>query len=284
MKTLQGKIAVVTGGASGIGRATCLALAQAGCDLAISDIDAEGMKVTASQVEAEGRRATTHEVDVTDHGRMLAFAQEVADAHGAVHIVVNNAGIAAGATFAEQSMEGFRRVIDVNLWGVVHGCKVFLPHLQMAGEGHIVNISSVLGIVGLPNLSAYCTSKFAVRGLSEVLVLELGEDRIGVTCVHPGLIRTNIAASAPMGESTREKGFADGFREEMASKGAPPAMVADAIVEAIRKGHTRTLVCKETKIADGLARLAPSLTQWLISRGARRGEARMRERRGRSGD
>jgi NAD(P)-dependent dehydrogenase (short-subunit alcohol dehydrogenase family) len=193
---LAGKVAAVTGAASGIGRALAEVLAQRGCSLALADLDAGGLAETARRVEAAGRRASTHVVDVADWERMVRFADEVVEAHGGVDLVVNNAGVSVTGTLEEQSIEDLRWIVGVNFWGVVHGCKAFLPHLRKRPEGHLVNLSSVLGLIGLPTQTSYCATKFAVRGFSEGLWAELADSRIGVTVVHPGGVRTNIVRAS----------------------------------------------------------------------------------------
>ena len=141
---------MVTGAASGIGRATSLALAREGCHLAVSDVNADGLEETAAAIRAQGRRVCSHEVDVADKQRMRRYVDEVVDEYGRVNIVVNNAGVTVASSFEDHSIEDFEWLIGINFWGVVYGCKFFLPHLKAADEAHIVNISSVFGIVGAP--------------------------------------------------------------------------------------------------------------------------------------
>ena len=196
MKNLQNRTAVVTGAGSGIGRALSVLLAKEGCRLAIADINAEGLAETERVVAALGRPVSSHKVNVADKERMQEFVEEVVAAHGGVHIVVNNAGVAVAKTFMDHSIEEFEWLMGINFWGVVYGCKFFLPHLLKADEGHIVNLSSLFGLLGVPMQSSYCSSKFAVRGLSESLRIELASSNVGITSVHPGGIATNIAASS----------------------------------------------------------------------------------------
>ncbi len=196
MKRLEDRIAVVTGAASGIGRATALELARKGCHLALADVNEDGVGATAEQVRALGRRASSHSVDVADRAAMERFAADVLAEHGAVHIVVNNAGVAILGSFEEHSLEDLDWLLGINLWGVIYGCKLFLPALREADEGHIVNISSVAGFQGLAGMSSYCASKFAVRGLTEALRHEIAQYDIGATSVHPGVIATNIPTAA----------------------------------------------------------------------------------------
>src|SRR5690349_9388793 len=148
MRQLADRVAVVTGSASGIGRATAIALAREGCDLALADVDEVGMAETAAAVRELGRNVSTHRVDVSDKARMEAFAAEVVDEHGDVHILINNAGVSVTASLADQTLEDFEWIVGINFWGVVYGCKFFLPHLQRAGGATIVNLSSMFGLIG----------------------------------------------------------------------------------------------------------------------------------------
>ena len=203
VRAFRDKVAVVTGAASGIGRALAQDLARRGADLALVDVSAAALAETAGLCAARGRGVTTHIADVADAARMKALAAEVVAAHGRVELLVNNAGVSVTGTFEEQSLDDWRWIVGVNFWGVVHGCKFFLPHLRRAREAHIVNLSSMFGLIGLPTQSSYCATKFAVRGFSEALWAELRGSGIGVTTVHPGGVRTNIARRpGPSGRPT----------------------------------------------------------------------------------
>ncbi|MBW2223895.1 MAG: SDR family NAD(P)-dependent oxidoreductase [Deltaproteobacteria bacterium] len=175
MRDLGGKVAVVTGAGDGIGRETALALAAKSCRMAICDVNEDALEALRAELEAGGTSVTAHRVDVSDKTQMEAFASDVVDAHGAVHILVNNAGVTVYASFEEHSIEDLEWILGVNLWGVIYGCKFFLPHLKAAGEGHIVNLSSVFGIIAPPLQTSYVATKFAVRGFSESLRAELAE-------------------------------------------------------------------------------------------------------------
>lgn len=258
-------MSVVTGAASGIGRSTAVALARAGSDVMLVDVNVEGLDETRALVEREGRRAWTRRVDVSQLGEMQELASVVEKDHGGAHILVNNAGVSVAATFEQHSLEDFEWLMGINFWGVVYGCKLFLSQLESKDEAHIVNISSLFGLLGVPMNSAYCCSKFAVRGLSETLRAELAETNVGVTCVHPGGIATNIVKSArfkePDGLTGLQQKAVRAF-ERMLS----PDVVAHRIVRAIRKNSARVLVAKETHVLDALKRVAPVLTSEVVGR------------------
>lgn len=262
MKTLRGKVAVVTGGASGIGRATAIRLANDGCDVAIADVNEVGMEETAKSVRGLGKKASTHKIDVSKKEQMQRLVDETLAAHGRVHVVVNNAGVAVSQTIAEHDLNDFEWVVGINFWGVVYGSKFFLPHLVAGGDGHIVNISSMFGLIGLPTQSAYCATKFAVRGFTEALRAELDGTGVGATSVHPGGINTNIVKSGRFADQESKKRSEKFFE----TKTVPPEVVADGISRAILKNKPRLLVTKETYVVDALKRIAPSLTDRLVAR------------------
>jgi short-subunit dehydrogenase len=264
MRTLIDRVSVVTGAASGIGRATAQVLAERGSHLALCDVDGAGLESAARELAATGRRISTHVVDVSDKPRMSALPQEVLDRHGAVHVVINNAGVSVASTFKDHSLEDFEWLFGINFWGVVYGCKFFLPKLLEADEAHIVNISSVFGFTGVPMNSSYCASKFAVRGLTETLRTELSGTRVGVTCVHPGGIATNIAQNARFHEPSALQGLkqqtVDRFKRMM-----PPEKAGAAIVRAIEKNTARLLITPEAYVVDTIKRLFPALSTELVA-------------------
>lgn len=266
MRRLRDRVAVVTGAGSGIGRAVCEVLARRGCDLALVDVDEAGAEETARRVQEAGRRATVHRADVSDRQRMQALPDEVLEAHGAVHVLVNNAGVSVSATFEEQSLEDFDWIVGINFWGVVHGCKFFLPVLQRQDEAQIVNLSSMLGLMGVPTQASYCATKFAVRGLSEVLQTELSGTPVRVLCVHPGAVRTNIVNASRSTDADARRRAADLF----ATRAMPPERAAELIVRSVERGRERLLVCTEAWATDWLKRLAPGLTQTAVGWLARR--------------
>ena len=264
MKSLKGAVAVVTGGASGIGRACCLELARQGADIAVVDLSETAAEDVAGEVRALGRVASIHIADVADQERMRALPEEVEAAHGKVNILINNAGVCVVAPFEQQSEEDLEWIIGINVWGVVYGCKFFLPLIRRSGEGQIVNISSLAGYYPVPGLTSYVASKHAVRGFSESLRAELVGSGIGVTCVHPGAIATNIpnaARYAGVKENTQRQGSA-----AMSRYAGSPENAARRIARGIRRNQARILIGPDARLLDLLVRASPSLTLNLTNR------------------
>lgn len=253
---------MVTGAASGIGRATAKLLASRGCRVAVADVAEPGLDGLCAELRDAGRPFSRHVVDVADRVRMAAFADEVVAEHEEIHIVVNNAGVALGDTIEELRWEDFDWLVGVNFWGVVHGCRFFLPHLRRVDEAHIVNVSSMFAFGGLPRQGPYCATKAAVRSLSETLHGELAGTRIGVTSVHPGGIRTNIVANARFGDAEGQSRAAEWFER----RGRPPGDVAKRIVRAIERDQLRLVVCPEAHLFDWGKRLLPVTTQRIVRR------------------
>jgi NAD(P)-dependent dehydrogenase (short-subunit alcohol dehydrogenase family) len=262
-------VAVVTGAASGIGRALALCLAGRGAHVAAVDVQGAELEETVARVQALGVKASAHVVDVADRAAMQALPEAVLAAHGRVDLLLNNAGIAAGYRFEDHPIEHFERILGVNLLGVVYGCKFFLPHLQARPEAHIVNISSIFGLIGYPTQAAYSASKFAVRGLSEVLWVELAASSVRVTCVFPGGVHTNIVRSAPgwmQGVEVAQREFDQVVRRT-------PEQAARRIVRAIERDTPQLRLGVESYLIDWLKRLFPrGLHRWLATR--QRAEAR----------
>ena len=264
MRRLEGRTAVVTGAAGGIGRAIAEKLAAAGCHLALCDRNESGLAETAESVQALGRRASRHVVDVSKRPAMEALVADVLSFHGSCHILVNNAGVTVISTFENQTLDDFEWLMGVNFWGTVYGCKLFLPALLAADEAHIVNLSSVFGILGVPMQSAYCASKFAVRGLSESLRAELSSTRVGVTSVHPAGVATNIVRDARY--SARAVGSMRDNLVNRFSKETQPDEIADRVVLAIRKNHPRVLVARGARVIDTMQRASPAVGSRVVAR------------------
>lgn len=259
----SGKVAVVTGAGSGIGRALAVGLAERGARLALSDVDEAGLDGTVEQVNSLGADVHAQVLDVTDRDAVRAYATTVHDHYGVVNQIYNNAGVAGGSTVLETDYAAYERILGVNLWGVIHGTKEFLPHLIASGDGHVVNISSLNGIMGQGALSAYCASKFAVRGFSESLAVEMltAGHPVKVTVVHPGGVKTNIATAAL--SEAQEAGLATPEQERRTQTynekllKMPPPRAAAIILDGVEAGKGRVLVGNDAKLVDLLVRLLP---------------------------
>lgn len=199
MRTLHERVAVVTGAANGIGRAIALELARAGMHLALADVDEAGLRAAATAVEALGRRALCVAADVREQAAIEQLLQRTLSELGSCHVAINNAGVMHAAPLISAPLEQWRRVIDTNLWGVIHGCRVFGAHFAAQGEGHIVNTASAAGLFPAPGMSMYSTTKYAIVGLSLQLRWELAASGVGVTAVCPGVIKTGIGKAAGAG-------------------------------------------------------------------------------------
>ena len=270
MQRLEGRVAVVTGAASGIGRAVSERLAEKGCTLALVDVNEAGLRETAESISSRGQRAEVFVTDVSDRARMEQLPGEVLDAFGAAHILVNNAGVSVGATFAEQSFEDLDWIVGINLWGVIHGCKFFLPVLTRQDEAHIVNVSSMFGFLGLPGQASYCVTKAGVRALSEALWTELDGTPVRLTCVHPGGIRSEVIRSA-RGMNPEDKARAVELQERF---GMPAQRAAAKIIRAIERDRRRVLIGVDAHIGVFLKRLLPVGLQRLLTLAFRLGSTR----------
>ncbi len=262
MDELEGRVAAITGGGCGIGRALAGQLAPLGCHLALIDVDQGRLDEVAAACARDGLAITTHVADVRDRDRMKALADEVAQAHGGVQILVNNAGVTAWGSFEEMSFEDLDWVLDVNLKGVIHGCKFFLPYLRKEAEAHIVNVSSLLGIVSVCNQAAYCMSKAAVRGLSEVLDAELDGSSINVSVIHPGGVSTNFVTDSRSADLDSKNQFANWVDKYMIK----PDKVAATIIAANKKNKLRARVGPDAFVGDWLKRAFPTRGQRMLAR------------------
>jgi NAD(P)-dependent dehydrogenase (short-subunit alcohol dehydrogenase family) len=275
MKSFLDKVAAITGAGSGIGRALSVALAKAGAHLALSDINAATLEETAQQARALGARVTTTVLDVSKREAVYAWADSVVKDHGRANLVFNSAGVAVGSLIEGVSYEDFEWIMGINFWGVVYGTKAFLPHLRAAGEGHIVNISSVFGLIAVPGNGTYNASKFAVRGFTEALrqELDMTGGAVSCTCVHPGGIKTNIARDSRMSDNLTGvlvKDSESGKRDFEKMFITTPEQAAKVILRAVLKNKRRVLVGPDARAIDTLARLLPTAYQRLNVSAARR--------------
>jgi len=275
VKDFAGKVAAITGAGSGMGRTLALELARRGCHLALSDIDEVGLAETVAKAEGRAVKITSRRLDVADRAAMEAWADEVVADHGKVNLIFNNAGVALGATVEGMEYDDLEWLIGINFWGVVYGTKAFLPHLKASGEGHIVNISSVFGLMGIPTQSAYNAAKFAVRGFTEALRIELDIEKAGVSCttIHPGGIKTNIAKNARMSASLDDLGMdpEEASREFEKAFITTPEKAALVILRAVERDKRRAMVGPDAHLIDWAARLHPAIYQRVIGFGAARG-------------
>ncbi|MCC7545835.1 MAG: SDR family NAD(P)-dependent oxidoreductase [Aquabacterium sp.] len=277
MKNFKNKVAAITGAASGMGRTLALDLAGRGCHLALSDVNAKGLAETAQLASKLGVKVTTAQVNVADRDQMYAWAAQVVRDHGKVNLIFNNAGVALGATVESVKPEDFEWIMGINFWGVVWGTQAFLPHLKAAGEGHVINTSSLFGLLAVPTQGTYNASKFAVRGLTEALRQELDMEQCGVsaTCVHPGGIRTNIAMAARIDPAMAALGGGDveaarkRFDKLLNTTTAESA--ARQILRAVERNQRRVLVGPDAKFLDKVVRLFGSWYQPLTTMYAKKG-------------
>ncbi|MFT3901118.1 MAG: SDR family NAD(P)-dependent oxidoreductase [Gordonia sp. (in: high G+C Gram-positive bacteria)] len=256
MRKFEGKVAVITGAGSGIGRALAVNLAGRGAILALSDVDEAGVAETVERCEQVGARAAGFRLDVADRDAVYAHADEVMDRFGRVNIVVNNAGVSLSATVEDMAWDDFEWLFNIDFWGVANGTKAFLPHLIASGDAHIANVSSVFGLMGIPSQSAYNAAKFAVRGFTESLRQEMliAGHNVGVTCVHPGGIKTNIVVNGRgAGDSPEEIAKAGAQFDKIAV--TSPEGAAKAIVRGIRRNAPRVLIGPDARFFDAVPRV-----------------------------
>lgn len=258
MKNLAGKIVVITGASSGIGRALAVNMASRGAFLALADINPQGLAETEKALKPACSHLRTYELDVSDREAVYRFADQVAQDFGQVDVVINNAGVALSETVENMTYEDFEWIMNINFWGVVYGTKAFLPYLRKAPEACVVNLSSVFGLIGVPTQAAYNASKFAVRGFTEALRLELAGSTVHAVCVHPGGIKTNIARNARFhtsldGSLDRSQAVADFDRIARTT----PEQAAETIVQAVRRNRERVLIGTDARVIDWVQRLLP---------------------------
>ncbi|MFB2538295.1 MULTISPECIES: SDR family NAD(P)-dependent oxidoreductase [unclassified Acinetobacter] len=271
MNKFHQAVAAITGAGSGIGQALAIELAKRGCHLALSDVNAENLQHTADLLKSYSIKVTTQTVDVSQLEQVQDWAAQTQQQHGKINYIFNNAGVTLGASLEGLSYDKFEWVMNINFWGVVYGSKEFLPYLKQSDFGHIVNISSLFGLIAQPSQGAYNASKFAVRGFTEALrqELKIQKSNVSVTSVHPGGIKTNIAKSAAMDDSLSSLGInPQGAKQSFDSKlTMSPKDAALAILDAVEHDQARVLVGNDAKILDIVQRIAPSHYQNVLSKG-----------------
>ncbi|AQA20775.1 NADH(P)-binding family protein [Rhodococcus sp. MTM3W5.2] len=265
MSDFAGKVVVITGAGSGIGRALALNLAQKGARLALSDFDSIGLAETVRQAEALGAEVRSDHLDVSQREAVLEYADAIAAHFGKVNQIYNNAGIAYHGEFEKSEFKDIEKIMDVDFWGVVNGTKAFLPHLVASGDGHVVNVSSLFGLLSMPGQSAYNSAKFAVRGFTESLRQEMliAKHPVKVTCVHPGGIKTAIARNATAGPGEDLAAFSEFFDKKLAR--TTPEQAAKVIVNGVQKGKARVLIGADAKFLDAWVRLVGSSYQRVVA-------------------
>lgn len=271
MKSINNKVAVVTGAGSGIGRALALELASKGASLALSDVNSGGLERTKELVVKDYPNVTveTYVVDVANREAMNQFAAQVEQQFSQVNILINNAGVALSGRLDQVAREDFEWLMNINFWGVVNGCEAFLPLLKASGDGHIANLSSVFGLMSLPKQGTYNASKFAVRGYTEALRQEMivSKTSVGVSCIHPGGIATDIARNARMDADDIAQDMVGTF-DKLAN--TRPEKAAKVIVKGIEKNQARVLIGPDAYLIHFLVRLLGAkyqlITQYLAKK------------------
>ncbi len=271
MKTLDDKVVVITGAGSGIGRALALNLAKRGSLLAISDVDEAGLAETVDLVKAAGaREVRSDRLDVADREAMVAYAAAVAEQFGRVNVIINNAGVALSGDLNDLEYKDIDWIVGINFNGVLNGTKEFLPHLIASGDGHVVNLSSLFGLVSMPGQSIYNATKYAVRGMSEALRIEMliGGHNVGVTSVHPGGIKTAIARNARVSAKEDKEATAKLFDKKLAKM--TPERAAEIIVDGVLKNKARVLVGLDAHALHTFGKFAGSRYQDVVARVSKR--------------
>jgi NADP-dependent 3-hydroxy acid dehydrogenase YdfG len=271
MKTLDDKVVVITGAGSGIGRALAVDLARRGALLAISDVNDDGLAETVDLVKGAGaKQVRSDHLDVADRAAFVQYAADVADHFDRVNVVINNAGVALAGDLTDLEYADMDWIVGINFWGVVHGTKEFLPHLIASGDGHVVNISSLFGLVSMPGQSAYNATKYAVRGMTEALREEMliAGHRVGVTAVHPGGIKTAIARNARYSEQEDGQESAKLFDKKLARM--TPEKAAEIIIRGILRNQARVLVGIDAHALHHLAKLTGSRYQDIVARASKK--------------
>ena len=265
MDGFAGKVAAVTGAGSGIGRALALELGRSGASLAISDVDVDGLTQTEEQLKAIGAPVRSDRLDVTEREAFQVYADQINEHYGKVNQIYNNAGIAYIGDVDISQFKDIERVMDVDFWGVVNGTKAFLPHLVASGDGHVINISSLFGLMSMPGQAAYNSAKFAVRGFTEALRQEmvLNREPVKVTSIHPGGIKTAIARNGLTAEGVNAQAQSSFFDKHLAT--TTPRRAAEIILDGVRKNKARVLVGQDAVVLDLIVRITGSHYQRLFA-------------------
>jgi NAD(P)-dependent dehydrogenase (short-subunit alcohol dehydrogenase family) len=265
MSFLSEGVSVITGAGSGMGRCLAQQLAAKGASLALADVSEKGLNETVGSLRGATGKVSTHVVNVAEEGQVKRFADEVESQHGRATVLFNNAGVALLGHLDQISLEEFRWLMSINFWGVVYGVTYFLPLLKREKRAHIVNTSSLLGIFGASGQGAYCASKFAVRGYTESLHHELEGTNVGVTCVHPGFVRTSIAQTAKTGERAGTSLHRESMARFEKVARTDPEVAAAKILRGVELGKMRVLIGPDAYFADIWQRLKPASYWSLIA-------------------
>ena len=270
MKSLKDKVVVITGAGSGIGRALAVEAARRGAHVAISDVNEAGLNETVALVKELGGDVKADKLDVSDRAAFLAYADAVVEHFGRANVIINNAGVTMTGDFEDMTLDEFDWIMGINVDGVVTGTKAFLPHLIASGDGHVVNISSLFGLVSMPGQSAYNASKYAVRGFTEALREEMliNKHKVGVTCVHPGGIKTGISKNGRKTAGQNSAAIDRLFEEKLARMS--PDKAAKVILGAVQRNQARILVGIDAHLLHNFGKFTGSRYQDLIALGTKR--------------
>lgn len=272
MMLLKDKVVVITGAASGIGKALSLGCAERGAKLMLADIDATGLQQLADSIREAGTACHSLITDTGNEAALYALAAECQRVYGGADVLFNNAGVALVSPIERASTADAQWLMNINFWGVVHGCRAFLPQLRKRPEAVVVNLSSIFAMISMPTQGYYNAAKAAVRGFSDALREELRDSSVRVLCVHPGGIKTNIANNARVIDLAKLATNAEQMRVNFEQAAiTTPEQAARAILSAVEQGQTRLLIGRDAKLADILYRLAPArASQWITAMALRR--------------